>query len=75
MKTKEQLQQEVEEISKEIYEIQQLMEETTDNCTRGELANKLKELRWQALFYLGTIENMGGKNSLRKSEAISIFCN
>ncbi|MCX7921340.1 MAG: hypothetical protein N3B21_04855 [Clostridia bacterium] len=53
-----QLKQEVKEISKEIHEIQRIIEETTDNSIRSALVKKLEELRWQMLLYLEMIENM-----------------
>jgi len=50
----EALQKELQQISHRIYELKTLMESTK----YPELQKELKQLRWQALFYLIKIENL-----------------
>lgn len=56
-KSRQQLRSELDEISKEIYKIKDLLNENLDNKIKLELRKKLKELQWQALFYIEKIDN------------------
>ena len=56
----EQLQKELNELSQRIYCLKQLIEDNSykNSLELKRLKNKLKNLQWQALFYIEKIENL-----------------
>lgn len=58
MKSKEKLETELMEISNEIHKAMEKLSTSMPDKDRKELEMELKQLRWQALFYIETLNNI-----------------
>lgn len=58
MKSKEKLEAELMEISNEIHKTMEKLSTSMPDKDRKELEMRLKQLRWQALFYIETLNNI-----------------